>query len=505
MKLIVILLLSIMLASTQRTYPPGVNFMMKNIIIDKFREIIIPDIMEKFKVIKPADIDHSSSFYEIRIYDMEADIIPLGPDQVTITMNEQDNTLFTRVTDFEMDFHASAYGRALFIHAHGDARIHAKVDAFEFKIEPKLKVDGDLNDLDYQIDEIKVDLSRGDIHLEHLSIGFLPSWLLTPIGNLILDSCTAAYSLFESQIDGLILEILNSHRADIPDHIDFPAYPISMSLSFPNVPRLYQDRVEVPFDGTIYLTSEGYHPQDDPAPDMPAFNPDNQNNVQVFLNQHVLKTTFDAARKAPLTMDINADTLAPFNLPDDIMKVEYMSMIFPRLACHYDGTVPITIKLGVDPNLNTDVTFAPNKMHGEFSPFLEFHAGDDHAFTMSLRAIFEATVNFEVKDKQTRVTGSLDTIDFADFTFAAGTIEDSDLGEILDIFKATVVPMVITTANNILSEGVMIPVFTLIKDVFEIDLEDIELDLKDKYLEASFTLDIHERILLIKKLLGMTN
>ena len=52
-----------------------------------------------------------------------------------------------------------------------------------------------------------------------------------------------------------------------------------MSLSFPNVPHLFSDRVEMPFDGTIYLTSEGYHPFADPAPPMPSFNAGNPNKL----------------------------------------------------------------------------------------------------------------------------------------------------------------------------------------------------------------------------------
>ena len=182
------------------------------------------------------------------------------------------------------------------------------------------------NKLDYWIDSLNVHLNHGDIHLEHLSIGFLPSWLLSPIGNLIINSCSAAYSAFEKVIDKMIVEILDKHRADIPDDIDlkpFSAYPVTMSLSFPNVPHLFSDRVEMPFDGTIYLASDGYHPFADPAPSMPTFNPENKNNIQIFFNQHVIKTTLATAKKAGLTYEINSETLKPFGLADDVMKVEY--------------------------------------------------------------------------------------------------------------------------------------------------------------------------------------
>lgn len=501
MKLLVFLFLTIMLVSSQKAYPPGLNFMMENIVIDKFREIIIPDVMEKFKTIKPNDISHKHSLYEIRIYNMEADITPLRGDQVQIVMNNDDNSLYAKVTDFEMHFHARAYGRALFVHAHGDARIRAKIDEFSFKIEPKLKADGDLNDLDYNVDSIKVDLHSGDIHMEHLSIGFLPNWLLKPIANLILDSCSAAYHAFEKEIDGLIVKILDEHRADIPDHMEIPGYPFSVSLSFPDVPQLYSDRVEVPFDGTVYVTSEGYDPEDDPAPAMPSYNPDNKNNIQVFLNQHMLKASFDAARRSEYRIELNSDTLKPLGLADDLMKVEYFGMLFPRMACHYDSNVPIKVLVGVDKDLNTDVNFAPDKVHGEFSPYLEIHAGDDVAFSISVRAIFDATVKFEVRDKETFMTGNLDNIDLADYTFRPGTVEDSDLGDLINLFKSSVMPVIMNAANNIINPGVTIPVFPLIKDMFEIDLEDIEMQMKDKYMEASFTLDIHQRLMLIQHLL----
>uniref|UniRef100_A0A7S3J626 Uncharacterized protein n=1 Tax=Euplotes harpa TaxID=151035 RepID=A0A7S3J626_9SPIT len=503
--LLVILLVSLMVVSGQRIYPAGVNFMMRDILIDKFRDIIIPDIMEKFKVIKPDDIEHKHSLYEIRIYNMEADIVPLRGDQVQIITSDADNSLYAKVVDFEMEFHADAYGRALFIHAHGDARIHVKIDEFSFKVEPKIKADGDLNKLDYWVDSIKVDIHSGDIHLEHLSIGFLPSWLLTPIGNLILNSCAAAYHAFEGMIDKEIVVILDSHRADIPDNIDLSptGYPLTMSLSFPNVPHLFNDRVEVPFDGTIFLTSEGYHPQDDPAPPMPSFNPDDQNNIQVFVNQHVLKTTLAAAKKAGLTFEVNSDTLKPLGLADDLMKVEYLSMLFPRLACHYDSGSAMRILVGVDPDLNSEVDFSQDKVHGEFSPFLRFMVGDEVAFTIGIRAVFDATVHFQAQAKQAFVTANLDNIDLAEFKFTPAKMEETDLWDIVTKFKPTVIPIVMDTANKILNPGLSIPVFVLIKDIFEVDLEDILIQMKDKYLEASFTLDIHQRLELVKQLLKL--
>ena len=117
--------------------------MMRNILIDKFRNIIVPDIMQKFHTIQPGDISHSHSLYEIRIYNMRAELQPLRGDQIQIVTSDADNSLYVKVVGFDMKFNADAYGRALFIHAHGDARIHVHISEFSFKIEPRIKADGD--------------------------------------------------------------------------------------------------------------------------------------------------------------------------------------------------------------------------------------------------------------------------------------------------------------------------------------------------------------------------
>ena len=105
----------------------------------------------------------------------------------------------------------------------------------------------------------------------------------------------------------------------------------------------------------------------------------------------------------------------------------YLSMLFPRLFCHFESDKTITIIAGVDPYLNTEINFASDKIHGEFSPYLKLIIGDTHAFTLSFRSIFDATVTFEVRGRESFAKGNLDNIDLVDFTFVAGTIEEIDL------------------------------------------------------------------------------
>ena len=54
---------------------------------------------------------------------------------------------------------------------------------------------------------------------------------------------------------------------------------------------------------------------------------------------------------------------------------------------------------------------------------------------------------------------------------------------------------------KILNPGFTIPIFVIVKDIFEVDVDDILMQMKDKYMEVSFTLDIHNKKKLIEKLL----
>ena len=51
-------------------------------------------------------------------------------------------------------------------------------------------------------------------------------------------------------------------------------------------------------------------------------------NIQIFFNQHVIKTTLATAKKVGLTYEINSETLKPFGLADDLMKIEYLKSSF---------------------------------------------------------------------------------------------------------------------------------------------------------------------------------
>ena len=489
--------------SNPHDYNPGISFMMRDVLITKFREIIIPQIMNEFRTIKPADMRESHWYAEFALYDLRADVIPLKPEQLIINTVQERNSLYVRVNGFQMNFQASAYARILFIGMHGHGEISMKVETFEFEVQPKIREDGNFNALTYDVPNIHIKVNAGDINIHNLSIGFLPSWLLDPIANLVIHNCQGAINAFINVLEGMIKKILDDHKNDIPDQVEIPNTSLSASLSFPNVPKLYNDRVEVPFDGTIFLTKEGYNPQQDHANPMPSFDSSDPNNIQFFVNQHVLKSDIAAVKKANLRYMITKDLITKFQLPDDVFTVKYFALLFPFLSCHYDSNVPIKISLGLDTKLDTSITFFKGGMKGNFSPSLQIYAGEELAFTLSMTAGFTANIDFKVKDKASYAHGALMDVSLSSMSFEKGTVEDSDLPTIVENFKNIVYPAIKKTTDAILDYGIDIPVIPLFNGIFKIDLEMIYMKFMDEYLQVSFTLDIHQKIKMWKALHGI--
>lgn len=304
--------------------------MIKEVIFEKVKDIIIPDVMQKFHEVDFPPIDHGNFWYRVKIYDLVLDVIPLSPQQMVVEFHEDKNAMYIEVNNIEFTFHASAYARLLFISSHGSATLQVDIGRFKFMVNPVLIADGDSNELTYNVDELDIYVQGATI--THLSFGGLPTWLFRGICNLALRIAVSTYDAFRKPIEEHVIKVLNEKRKLVPISLPIPNYPLSVSLSFPNNIFLKSDRLEVPFDGTIFLTKSGYDPQVNPAPPMPSYNDQNPNNFQLFLNQHMLKTTFDAVKAASLKATITKDTLAPLDLSQNIMTSEYFNMLFPFMS-----------------------------------------------------------------------------------------------------------------------------------------------------------------------------
>lgn len=492
MKLL-LLLVALLCATTctaQTTYNPGMNVDIEDWLVYNIKDIIVPELMEEFKQIDIPDQGVSHEHYELKVYNMETDIVPLTKDQMEIVTNQTENSLTISISNFQMSFSGNAYARALFIHMHGEAVLQALLRNISITITPKLRADGDLNALDYDIKNIKIDFKAGDIKFTKLTLGDLPSWLLASLTNAFVETFEFVYHEFEQTLDGLVVKLLDKYRVSIPDAIVIPNTPFSASVSFPNVPQLKDDRIEVPFDGTVFLTAEGYHPSATNKSEIPSYDSDDQNNIQVFLHEYVLNTALNALKKAGSAFRVDADVLSRFQLPVDIMLTKWFSHLFPKLLCTYDENAKMAIDVSVDPNLESSLHFSADKLHGEFSPMFKFYANDDLAFTLSFRAVLDVELHFAVEDKTSTVHGVLNTVDLADINFVAGSVPSTDIPDIVNKFKNVAEVAVTNTVNNMLATGVTIPIIQVIQEAFEVDLDSINLALKDQYSKATFTVDI---------------
>jgi hypothetical protein len=130
--------------------------MLKDWLIFKLKDQVVPEIMEEFKQIQIPGFDYKKDHYEIKAYDLETDITPLTGDQIDIVTDEAQNTLSVSVKGFKMEFHGRSYARLFFIHAHGYVDIEATIDEVKFTVAPKLRADGTKNAIDYDIKDIKL-------------------------------------------------------------------------------------------------------------------------------------------------------------------------------------------------------------------------------------------------------------------------------------------------------------------------------------------------------------
>lgn len=160
-----------------------------------------------------------------------------------------------------MKVDSKAYARALFVSAHGDATLSITIRSFNFVASPKLRQDGNFNNLDFDIHDLHLDIPSDGMHFDHLSIGIIPDFLMKPFVNLIFEIINGQFKVFEGVIADAAKGALNNFKNLIPNHVDIPDSPFAVSLSFPDTPRLGQEKSFLPIDGTIYLKNVGYNPQ----------------------------------------------------------------------------------------------------------------------------------------------------------------------------------------------------------------------------------------------------
>ncbi len=168
-------------------------------------------------------------------------------------MNADANTVTIVVNNFQMKIDSRAYARALFVDAHGDATLSITIRQFRFVASPKLRKDGNFNDIDFDIHDLHLDIPSDGMHFDHLSIGIIPDFLMKPFVNLIFEIINGQFKVFESVIADAAKGAINNFKNLIPSHFNIPNTRFAVSLSVPETPRFGQEKSYIFMDGTVYL------------------------------------------------------------------------------------------------------------------------------------------------------------------------------------------------------------------------------------------------------------
>lgn len=492
MKAILFILGLLFVASyAQVTYNPGATVMVKDWLIFQIKDIIVPSIMEEFKQIKLKDTGVNATHYELMIYDMETDIIPLTHDDIEVITDEPQNTLTITIKDFHVQFLGNSMARFYFLHAHGECVLDATIKTISFTVAPKLRDDGHGgNAIDYDIKSVKLD--PGEIKFVKLHLGILPEKILEEMANTIIKACEFVFKAFETILDKVIVDVLDHFRAKIPTSVAIPNSLFSVSVSFPNIPHMMADRIEVPIDGTLFVTSEGYNPHQVDKTFVPAFDPEDTNNLQLHLHEYVIDTAIGALQKTGTSYTVTKDTLAPLNLPVNILTTTYVSHLFPKTVCAYGKDKEMTIQISIKEHDDSSFHFAAGKIYGELIPNFSFFVGKDKAFSFDIKLNLDININFQIEGLTTKVTGKVNTVSLTDAGFTPGGVDKCDLPDIISKFEPMAEVAAEDAINQILAAGIEIPVVQLFKGLFNVELEKVYMEIKDKFMEVSFTIDVEK-------------
>lgn len=259
------------------------------------------------------------------------------------------------ITDWNTKVDAKAYAREGLIWQHGKAKLSIHFRKLSFGITPKLiKGKEHRNDLDYHISKVKVDLRPGDVKIDYISIGWLPNWILNGICQIILDTILFSSYIFSPIFNLIIKAGLNMMRAEIPDELQIPNTDFSLSLSFPDVPRFYEDHQIMPLDGSLYVTEFGYDPLNDPAVPMPCDDESEKSNVITFFNEYVPNSWLTSMKHTGDMVPLQSAAFKTIGLPDLTMYKEVLEL-FPRVKCDVAADTQFQVSFGLDSELDSHV------------------------------------------------------------------------------------------------------------------------------------------------------
>ena len=281
---LVLILLTILYSSLAEN--PAIVAVVEKPVIEKARDEYFVDFFTMFGTqnipdMKSGDIKTNSGVVKLTNN---------SPNNLQVTFKKDTNSVGVQITNTEMNAHVNYKYKKSVISVSGDATVKGKIS--------------DIN-MNIALDKVAED----DHFLPHVTASDFQFSLSGTSFHLNCKHCPGEVEkLISKWMKGdLIKEIEKSVRSQVPGQINSQGNEIiakelprtltllgniDISTVLTDTINIEDDHVEVPLDGTLFLHDKGYK-RPSHTQDMPHFNPDDEGEMQLFLNPYLLQTFDD--------------------------------------------------------------------------------------------------------------------------------------------------------------------------------------------------------------------
>ena len=117
--------------------------------------------------------------------------------------------------------------------------------------------------------------------------------------------------------------------------------PFAVSMGFANRPKIYGDHIEVPLDGTVFVSSKGDKRKfERVASEMPGIDTLDPNTMQVFVNEYAIVSALYSLQVAKKTL-----VLSNSLLQTRVFTVGAFRYFVPEMLEHYDSRQAVELHI----------------------------------------------------------------------------------------------------------------------------------------------------------------
>jgi len=277
---------------------PGLIGGLKLPLINKMKAQFVPPIMEGFKQIAIDDMHMG----DLSVTGITVHVDNNDHNNIKVGFNEGKNGLDIAVDNTYINVHVNwRYSKGI-IKVSGVGDIKGPINHIQmvmgFDTQPK----GDFLIPKVQINDFDMSLDKGQWNF-HFDCKLCPSKVIDLIVNAFKgplvdkikgEAKKVVNSKVSDTVNAKLVEVYTTTTALNPD--------LTFTLATTGPISVKSTYLSVPFDGTVFLTKEGYSRPFD-APDIPHENPQNPGEIQLFASKYLYQTFEKSINKLPMRFD----------------------------------------------------------------------------------------------------------------------------------------------------------------------------------------------------------